>query len=187
MRTIDWSQNHWNYGRREPCHLCGQPSMLTDDARRPAHKACVEHAAGLREHDPQSGHFPTTSETLTTTADRLIAMVIDTMGPGTQVVKEPRPRTFGPYAKLRDPEPELGFQVELGFQLESFEVLAFVGLTGCPECGDPLDGPALIKRCQPNHKAATASPPHSSKKLRPTRKDNGMTTNPTTRRRNDHD
>jgi hypothetical protein len=95
-------------------------------------------------------------------------MVIDTMGPGTQVVKEPRPRTFGPYAKLRDPEPELGFQVELGFQLESFDVLAFVGLTGCPECGDPLDGPALIERCQPNHKAATASPPHSSKRLRPT-------------------
>ena len=83
--------------------------------RRPAHKACVEHAAWLREHDPQSGHFPATSETLTTTADPLIAMVIDTMGPGTQVVKEPRPRTFGPYAKLRDPEPELGFQVELGF------------------------------------------------------------------------
>ena len=93
MGTIDWSQNHWNYGRREPCHLCGQPSMLTDDARRPAHKACVEHAAGLREHDPQSGHFPTTSETLTTTADPLIAMVIDTMGPGTQVKNRARARS----------------------------------------------------------------------------------------------
>ena len=127
--------------------------MLTDDARRPAHKACVEHAAGLREHDPQSGRFPTTSETLTTTADPLIAMVIDTMGPGTQVVKEPRPRTFGPYAKLRDPEPELGFQVELGFELESFAVLMSVGLTGCPECGAPLDGPGLLKRCSPQHDA----------------------------------
>jgi hypothetical protein len=38
----------------------------------------------------------------------LIAMVIDTMGPGTQVVKEPRPRTYGPYAKLRDPSQNSG-------------------------------------------------------------------------------
>src|SRR4029453_18483279 len=85
-----------------------------------------------------------------------------------------------PTPKPAAPQPEHGFQVELGLQLESFEVVAFVGPAGCPECGDPLDGPALIKRCQPNHKAATGSPPpHSSKKLRPTERDNSMTTTKT--------
>jgi hypothetical protein len=135
--------------------------MLTDDARRPAHKACVEHAAGLREYDPHAGHFPPSSEKPGATADPLaavVAMVADIMGPGTQIVKEPRPRTFGPYAKLRDPEPELGFQAELGLQLESFEVITFVGLTGCPECGDPLNQPGPTPRCRGRHLKGVPNP-----------------------------
>lgn len=43
MRHLDWSDAaHWNGGRRDPCHLCGMPAFLLDDAGRPAHKTCVE-------------------------------------------------------------------------------------------------------------------------------------------------
>lgn len=47
----DWSHpNHLNYGHRQPCRLCGNPSFLLDDLARPAHKVCVEDAVMNRRH-----------------------------------------------------------------------------------------------------------------------------------------
>jgi hypothetical protein len=48
---IDWSDaNHWNRGRRQPCRICGKPSVLLDDAKRPCHKKCVQDAVTNRRH-----------------------------------------------------------------------------------------------------------------------------------------
>jgi hypothetical protein len=36
------------------------------------------------------------------------------------------------------------------------EITELIGDQGqCPDCGDPISGPALIKRCHSNHKAIT--------------------------------
>jgi hypothetical protein len=48
---LDWDHpDRWNRGRHEPCHLCGRPAFLLDDAGRAAHKRCVEGAVENRRH-----------------------------------------------------------------------------------------------------------------------------------------
>ena len=45
MIVADWSDAaHWNRGRQTSCIHCGRPTMLLDDAGRPAHKVCGEAA-----------------------------------------------------------------------------------------------------------------------------------------------
>lgn len=40
---LDWSdRDHWNGGNVAPCRWCGFGCWTLDDARRPAHKSCVE-------------------------------------------------------------------------------------------------------------------------------------------------
>lgn len=41
---LDWhDRRHWSDQER-PCRLCGKPTHLRDEDRKPAHKTCVEAA-----------------------------------------------------------------------------------------------------------------------------------------------
>jgi hypothetical protein len=40
---LDWRNNHWS-GQGHNCIHCRRPTLLHDDAGRPAHKACAETA-----------------------------------------------------------------------------------------------------------------------------------------------
>jgi hypothetical protein len=58
--VADWSDAaHWNRGRQTACIHCGRPTMLLDDAGRPAHKVCGEAAlaALLGQPTREAGSF----------------------------------------------------------------------------------------------------------------------------------
>lgn len=41
--VLDWKDSsYWNGGQHAACIHCSQPSLLLDDARRPAHKVCTQ-------------------------------------------------------------------------------------------------------------------------------------------------